>query len=76
MQQRVFTIAENAPVARETYRLRLAGDTAAITAPGQFADIICRRWIAGSLWDIRLAGRFPAAPCRCANGVTARDAVL
>ena len=32
MQQKVFTIAENAPVARETYRLRLTGDTAAITA--------------------------------------------
>ena len=45
MQQRVFTIAENAPVARGTYRLRLMGDTAAITAPGQFVDI-------------RLAGRF------------------
>ena len=26
MQQRVFTIAENAPVARETYRLRLTGE--------------------------------------------------
>ena len=39
MQQKRFTIAENAPVARGTYRLRLAGDTAAITAPGQFADI-------------------------------------
>lgn len=49
MQQRVFTIAENAPVARETYRLRLTGDTAAITAPGQFVDI-------------RLAGRFLRRP--------------
>ena len=39
MQQRVFTIAENAPVARGTYRLRLAGDTSAITAPGQFLEI-------------------------------------
>ena len=58
MQQRVFTIAENAPVARETYRLRLAGDTAAITAPGQFVDI-------------RLAGRFlrrPVSVCSWSDG--------
>ena len=58
MQQRVFTIAENAPVARETYRLRLAGDTAAITAPGQFVDI-------------RLAGRFlrrPVSVCCWSDG--------
>lgn len=43
MQQRVFSIAENAPVARDTYRLQLTGDTAAITAPGQFVDIRARR---------------------------------
>ena len=58
MQQRVFTIAENAPVARGTYRLRLAGDTAAITAPGQFADI-------------RLAGYFlrrPVSVCSWSDG--------
>ena len=58
MQQKVFTIAENAPVARETYRLRLAGDTAAITAPGQFVDI-------------RLAGRFlrrPVSVCSWSDG--------
>ena len=58
MQQRVFTIAENAPVARDTYRLQLTGDTAAITAPGQFVDI-------------RLAGRFlrrPVSVCRWSDG--------
>ena len=58
MQQRVFTIAENAPVARGTYRLRLTGDTAAITAPGQFVDI-------------RLAGRFlrrPVSVCSWSDG--------
>ena len=58
MQQRVFTIAENAPVARGTYRLRLAGDTAAITAPGQFVDI-------------RLAGYFlrrPVSVCSWSDG--------
>ena len=58
MQQRVFTIAENAPVARGTYRLRLMGDTAAITAPGQFVDI-------------RLAGRFlrrPVSVCSWSDG--------
>ena len=58
MQQRVFTIAENAPVARGTYRLRLTGDTAAITAPGQFVDI-------------RLAGYFlrrPVSVCSWSDG--------
>ena len=58
MQQKVFTIAENAPVARETYRLRLTGDTAAITAPGQFVDI-------------RLAGRLlrrPVSVCSWSDG--------
>ena len=58
MQQKVFTIAENAPVARGTYRLRLAGDTAAITVPGQFVDI-------------RLAGRFlrrPVSVCSWSDG--------
>ena len=58
MQQKRFTIAENAPVARETYRLRLTGDTAAITAPGQFADI-------------RLAGYFlrrPVSVCSWSDG--------
>ena len=58
MQQKRFTIAENAPVARGTYRLRLAGDTAAITAPGQFADI-------------RLAGYFlrrPVSVCSWSDG--------
>ena len=58
MQQKRFTIAENAPVARGTYRLRLTGDTAAITAPGQFADI-------------RLAGYFlrrPVSVCSWSDG--------
>ena len=58
MQQRRFTIAENAPVARDTYRLQLTGDTAAITAPGQFVDI-------------RLAGRFlrrPVSVCCWSDG--------
>ena len=58
MKQRVFTIAENAPVARDTYRLQLTGDTAAITAPGQFVDI-------------RLAGRFlrrPVSVCSWSDG--------
>lgn len=43
MQQKRFTIAENAPVARGTYRLRLTGDTAAITAPGAVCGHPARR---------------------------------
>jgi NAD(P)H-flavin reductase len=34
-----YTIAENALIASGVYRLRLEGDTSAITAPGQFLDL-------------------------------------
>ena len=34
-----YTIAENAPIASGVYRLKLEGDTSAITAPGQFLDL-------------------------------------
>ena len=34
MKETTLTILENTPLTHDTYRLRLAGDTSAITAPG------------------------------------------
>ena len=34
-----FTLTENARLAPNVYRLRLAGDASAITAPGQFLEL-------------------------------------
>lgn len=39
MQQTLYTIAENAPLAPGVYRMRLTGDTSAIAAPGQFINL-------------------------------------
>lgn len=39
MRQGIFTITENTPLTANVYRMRLAGDTSAITAPGQFINI-------------------------------------
>ncbi len=39
MERRIFEIAGNERIAADVYRLRLAGDTSAITAPGQFVDL-------------------------------------
>lgn len=39
MKQSLFTIAENTPLTQTVYRMQLAGDTSAITAPGQFVNI-------------------------------------
>ena len=39
MKQSLFTIRENTPLNTRYARLVLAGDTAAITRPGQFADL-------------------------------------
>ncbi len=39
MKQGFFEIIENTPLTRDVYRMRLSGDTAAITAPGQFVNI-------------------------------------
>ena len=36
MKQVTWIITENTPLTSDTYRLRLTGDTEAITAPGQF----------------------------------------
>ena len=39
MKQVLLTIEENAPVARDVYRMVLAGDVSAVTAPGQFLNL-------------------------------------
>ena len=39
MKQSDFTIVENVPVAADTLRLTLRGDTGAVARPGQFVDI-------------------------------------
>ena len=39
MKETTFTITENVPIAAGTYRMVLAGDTDAVTAPGQFVNI-------------------------------------
>ena len=47
MKQVTWTITENMPLTPDTYRLRLTGDTEAITAPGQFVNHVsfrCPSW--------------------------------
>ncbi len=39
MKQGLFTILDHAPLTATVYRMRLEGDTAAITGPGQFVNI-------------------------------------
>lgn len=39
MKQTNYTVLTNEPVGRDTYRLRLSGDSSAITAPGQFVNL-------------------------------------
>ena len=39
MKQGIFTITENARLSEGIYRMVLAGDTSAVTAPGQFVNI-------------------------------------
>ena len=39
MREAIFTVAANAPAAREVFRLTLRGDTGGMTAPGQFVNI-------------------------------------
>ena len=39
MKETVFTIVSNEPLTGEVFRMTLAGDTSAITAPGQFVNI-------------------------------------
>ena len=39
MKQSIFEMIENIPLAPSVFRMRLRGDTSAITAPGQFVNI-------------------------------------
>ncbi|MBO5111630.1 MAG: dihydroorotate dehydrogenase electron transfer subunit [Clostridia bacterium] len=58
MKQGLFTITENTALTDSVYRMRLAGDTSAITAPGQFVNI-------------KLDGFFlrrPISVCDCVDG--------
>ncbi len=59
MKQGLFTVIENTALTENVFRMRLAGDTEAITAPGQFVNIL-------------LAGKFlrrPISVCDCEAGV-------
>lgn len=40
MKQVIYTVEENVPIARNTYKMRLSGDVSDITAPGQFINIM------------------------------------
>ena len=40
MKQGLFRIIENTPLTKAVYRMRLAGDTSAITASGQFVNVL------------------------------------
>ena len=39
MKQTLYTVCSNEPLARQVFRMRLLGDTSAITVPGQFVDL-------------------------------------
>ena len=59
MKQSFFEIKENTPLTASVYKMVLAGDTSAITAPGQFVNI-------------KLDGLFlrrPISVCDCEDGV-------
>ena len=58
MKQSIFEIIENTALTSSVYRMRLTGDTSAITAPGQFVNI-------------KLEGKFlrrPISVCDCKPG--------
>jgi len=59
MKQGLFTVIENVALTDTVYRMRLAGDTSAITSPGQFVNIL-------------LEGKYlrrPISVCDCEDGV-------
>ena len=56
MKQGFFTVAENISLAENVFRMRLSGDSSAVTAPGQFVNIrldgyFLRRPISVCDWD-------------------------
>lgn len=56
MNQRILTVTDNVPVARDVYKMHLTGDTSAITRPGQFVNLLLsglylRRPISVCDWD-------------------------
>jgi len=56
MKQGIYTIKSNVKIAKDVYEMVLAGDTSAITAPGQFVNILLegkylRRPISICDWD-------------------------
>ena len=56
MKQSIFEIIENVALTKDVYRMKLSGDTTAITAPGQFVNILLtgkflRRPISVCDWD-------------------------
>ena len=58
MQQSIFTVTSNRLIAAGTWEMRLAGDTSAVTRPGQFVNF-------------RLDGlylRRPISVCDCREG--------
>ena len=59
MKKGIFEVLTNEALTASVYRMTLAGDTSAITAPGQFVNI-------------QLSGKFlrrPISVCDCAEGV-------
>ena len=57
MKQGIFEITSNQALTKEVYRMVLAGDTSAVTAPGQFVELalpgkFLRRPISVSDWNV------------------------
>ena len=80
MKQTELTIIENLPLCTDVYRMVLAGDTSAVTAPGQFVNLkldgfFLRRPISVCDWDAgrlsiiyKVVGRGTAAMARLHPG--------
>ena len=82
MYKGLYEITENVPVARAVYRMRLLGNTAALTTPGQFVNIelptfYLRRPFSVADWDddgmtllYKVIGEGTAAMARMTAGET------